>query len=122
MPKLSTAGRTIAIRAIAEACRKGTYRAYDGDGRELVRTVMPDEYELDGARTLRFAKSEESRVGQGGRATSFALFSAGGDALISGTIGRAIGKFVDAAMEDQQLYAGMLFDVDGFSYTLQFPE
>lgn len=121
MSKLSKAGRDIALRAVAEACRKGTYRSYDGDGRELVRAEMPDTYKIDGS-TFRFGKTNEAKVAQGGMATSFALFSAGGDALISGTIGRSISKYVDASMEDQQLYAGMLFDVDEFSYTLQFPE
>jgi hypothetical protein len=126
MSRLTAAGRRLATEAIAKALCGGTYVNYDGDGRELVRCTMPDAFKMVTDTCFKFEALTQGRCTNGGMAAMFAVFPPGDTArtepLIGGTIGRALGKYVHAAMDDQQLHVGMLFDVDEFSYTMQFPE
>jgi hypothetical protein len=124
--RLTKAGQRIATEAIAKALCGGTYVNLDGDGRELVRCTLPDSFTLPSDTTLKFVVLKQGKCSKGGMATMFAAYPPGDTAktspLISGTIGRSLGKYVHAEMDDQQLHVGMLFDVDEFSYTMQFPE
>jgi hypothetical protein len=126
MSRLTAAGRRIATEAIAKALCGGTYLNYDGDGRELVRCAFTDKYEMTSDTTFKFEALRQGKCTKGGMATAFAAYPPGDTAktapLIGGTIGPALGKFVHAKMDDQQLHVGMLFDVDEFSYTMQFLE
>jgi hypothetical protein len=124
MSRLTAAGRRVATEAIAKALCGGTYVNYDGDGAELVRCTMPDAFKMVTDTCFKFDALRQGKCSKGGMASMFAVFPPGDTArtepLIGGTIGRALSKHVHAAMDDQQLQVGMLFDVDEFSYTMQF--
>lgn len=126
MSRLTSAGRRIATEAVAKALAGGTFVNFDGDGRELVRCAFPDKYEMVSDARFRFEALPQGKCIKGGQAVAFAAYPPGDTAkaqpLIGGVIGRALSKHVHATMDDQQLYPGMLFDVDEFSYTMQFTE
>lgn len=126
MSRTTRAGRAIMVKALADALRGGTYATFDGDGRLLGAAPLPDTFEQCDHSGFKFGKSAQGRYSSGGVAAAFALYPPGDigktDALMGGTIGRALGKHVDAVMDDAQVFAGMLLDVDEFTYQLQLPE
>jgi len=128
MPKLTKAGRTLIRDTVADKLRGGRHVTYDGDGRELVECAIPATWEPygDGDCSFIFKGLAQGKCSRMGMATAWAAFPPGDihktQALIGGTIGRTLSKWVDVALEDQQLYVGMLVDIDQLAYTIEFPK
>ena len=125
MSRATQAARLIMVKALADALKNGTYAAYDGDGRLMGTATLPEKFDCD-FRGFKFGKAEAGRCVSGGDVAGFALYPPGDISkttpLLVGTIGRTLGKGVDAVMDDQTVYAGMLMDVDEVSYQLVLPE
>jgi hypothetical protein len=123
MSRTTDAGKAIMVKALAQALCGGTYATLDGDGRLMGTAPLPEKFEQCDHRGFRFGKTAEGRYSSGGEAAMFLLYPPGDiavtPALVGGTIGRALGKGVDAAMDDQTVYAGMLLEVDEITYELR---
>ena len=124
MTTLTDAGKELQATALAKALAGGSYVLLDGDGERIVRAVFPaafevrkvgDDYELS------FGAFAVAKVERMGRARSFQAIPAGSDApLLAGRIGPTLGKGVALAMDDQDLFQNMDFEVEGFSHLVRF--